>query len=85
MVIDTDGGPDDSAAILLTLSAFAQEVSDYEVVGITCVYGNTYENNVKINILKTLTVANSTHVSFLLLNIIKIFEKYPSTFFNIIL
>ncbi|KAH0546319.1 hypothetical protein KQX54_008380 [Cotesia glomerata] len=61
LVIDTDGEADDSAAILLTLSTFAQKVSDHEVVGITCVYGNTYENNVEINILKTLTVANSTH------------------------
>ncbi|CAD6207140.1 GSCOCG00010132001-RA-CDS [Cotesia congregata] len=59
LIIDTDGGPDDSAAILLILSACANNDTNYEVVGITCVYGNTYEENVEQNVLKTLTLAKS--------------------------
>ncbi|XP_074109782.1 uncharacterized protein LOC141534361 isoform X2 [Cotesia typhae] len=57
LIIDTDGGPDDSAAILLILSACANNDTNYEVIGITCVYGNTYEENVEQNVLKTLTLA----------------------------
>lgn len=62
LVIDTDGGADDAAAILLALSAWANKDSDYEVVAITCVHGNTDEKNVEENILKTITVANVSGV-----------------------
>ncbi|XP_057318972.1 uncharacterized protein LOC130663643 [Microplitis mediator] len=60
LVIDTDAGADDALAILLVLSA--GKISNYELVGITCTYGNTEEENVEQNVLKTLTVANSSHI-----------------------
>ncbi|XP_008547463.1 uncharacterized protein LOC103571186 isoform X2 [Microplitis demolitor] len=62
LVIDTDAGADDAAAILLILSAWASNDTSYDVIGITCVYGNTYEENVEQNVLKTLTVANLSHI-----------------------
>ncbi|XP_057318968.1 uncharacterized protein LOC130663639 isoform X2 [Microplitis mediator] len=62
LVIDTDAGADDAAAILLILSAWANNDTSYDVIGITCVYGNTDEENVEQNVLKTLTVANISHI-----------------------
>ncbi|KAH0550805.1 hypothetical protein KQX54_020888 [Cotesia glomerata] len=58
LVIDTDPGADDAAAILLILSMSARNYTNYEVVGITCVYGNTFEDLAEKNVLKILTVAN---------------------------
>ncbi|XP_015123116.1 inosine-uridine preferring nucleoside hydrolase [Diachasma alloeum] len=62
LVIDTDAGGDDAMAILLALSAWKSNHSNFEVIGITCVYGNTYEKNVETNVLKTLTVANAAEI-----------------------
>ncbi|XP_063980076.1 uncharacterized protein LOC135164032 isoform X2 [Diachasmimorpha longicaudata] len=62
LVIDTDAGGDDAMAILLALSAWESNDSNFEVIGITCVYGNTYEKNVEINVLKTLTIANASKI-----------------------
>lgn len=64
LVIDTDGGADDAASILLVLSAWARKDSNFEVVAITCVNGNTNEANVEENILKTITIANASDVNF---------------------
>lgn len=61
-MIDTDGGADDAAAILLALSAWANRDSDFEVVAITCVNGNTDEKQVQENVLKTITIANASNV-----------------------
>ncbi|XP_076653319.1 nucleoside hydrolase [Halictus rubicundus] len=52
-IIDTDAGADDAAAILLTLKS-----ERFQVLAITCTYGNTYLDNVVNNVLKTLTIAN---------------------------
>lgn len=60
-MIDTDAGADDALAILLVL--LAGKISNYELLGITCTYGNTDEKNVEQNVLKTLTVANFSHVN----------------------
>lgn len=64
LVIDTDPGADDAAAILLILSMSARNYTNYEVVGITCVYGNTFEELAEKNVLKILTVANLPDVIF---------------------
>ncbi|XP_076277407.1 nucleoside hydrolase isoform X2 [Lasioglossum baleicum] len=53
VIIDTDAGADDAAAILLTLKS-----ERFQVLAITCTYGNTYVDNVVDNVLKTLTIAN---------------------------
>ena len=64
VIIDTDAGPDDAAAIFVALNynkyAFN---SSLEVIGITCVYGNTAVDNVVVNVLKTLQTANRLDVS----------------------
>nr|XP_033337877.1 probable uridine nucleosidase 2 isoform X1 [Megalopta genalis] len=53
VIIDTDAGADDAIAILLILKS-----KGFEVLAITCTYGNTYVDNVMRNVLKTLTIAN---------------------------
>ncbi|XP_076631399.1 uncharacterized protein LOC143346799 [Colletes latitarsis] len=59
VIIDTDAGADDAAAILLTLKSKPKE---FEVIAITCSYGNTYVGNVVENVLKILTVANRSDI-----------------------
>lgn len=64
IVIDTDAGADDAMAILLLLTANVKYSDPYfDVVAITCVYGNTELSNVEQNVLKTLTIANETKVT----------------------
>lgn len=60
LVIDTDGGADDAAAILLALSAYHNDDSDY--VAITVVNGNVDQKTAQTNVLKVLTVANDSNV-----------------------
>ncbi|XP_008187965.1 probable uridine nucleosidase 1 [Acyrthosiphon pisum] len=62
LVIDTDGGADDAMAILLTLSVFANNNTNFDIVAITCTYGNTNLSNVEKNVLKTLTIANESKI-----------------------
>ncbi|KAK9510990.1 hypothetical protein O3M35_005652 [Rhynocoris fuscipes] len=54
IIIDTDAGADDAMAILMILSS----IRCVNVEAITCVRGNTGANNVSINVLKTLFIAN---------------------------
>jgi len=64
IVVDTDAGADDAMAILLLLSANANYNDSYfNVVAITCVYGNSHLSNVENNVLKTLSIANETKVT----------------------
>lgn len=63
IIIDTDAGVDDAIAILLLLSAISDKQLAYEVIGITCSYGNTEEAIVEQNVLKILTVANRSDVN----------------------
>lgn len=59
LIIDTDAGADDAAAILLILKAEEQFLKNqFETIAITCTYGNTRVDNVVQNVLKTLTIAN---------------------------
>lgn len=63
VIIDTDAGADDALAILLALK-YEQSVidGDFKILAITCVYGNTYLNNVEQNVLKTLTIAGRNDI-----------------------
>ncbi|KAF7994598.1 hypothetical protein HCN44_004070 [Aphidius gifuensis] len=65
LLIDTDGGPDDAVAILLAISSFISRNNNtkkFDIVGITCTYGNAYLKDVEKNVLKTLTIANVTNI-----------------------
>ncbi|XP_070561552.1 nucleoside hydrolase-like isoform X2 [Ptychodera flava] len=53
LLIDTDSGIDDAEAILMALAQ-----PDVEVVGITCVHGNTNVHQVTKNVLRTLQAAD---------------------------
>lgn len=49
IIIDTDGGADDAAAIMMLASA-----SNIDIIGITCTSGNTSLENAGKNVLQTL-------------------------------
>lgn len=61
VIIDTDGGPDDAAAIFMALNTEKYN-SSFKVLAITCVNGNTALDNVIINVFKTLHTVNGLHV-----------------------
>jgi len=63
LVIDTDAGADDAMAILLLLSARVNNDTNFDIVAITCTYGNTNLKNVEKNVLKTLAIANESKVT----------------------
>lgn len=63
-MVDTDAGADDAMAMLLLLTSSATYNDSYfNIVAITCVYGNSDLRNVEQNVLKTLTIANATKVT----------------------
>lgn len=64
VIIDTDTGSDDAVALLLALSV----PEKVKIMAITCTYGNTWLNNVEINVLKTLTITNRSDVSIIYMN-----------------
>ncbi|KAM9762556.1 inosine-uridine preferring nucleoside hydrolase isoform 2-T3 [Menidia menidia] len=51
VIIDTDCGIDDAQAIMMALAA-----PDVEILGLTCVFGNTTVDNVCQNVLRVLSV-----------------------------
>ncbi|XP_015517397.2 uncharacterized protein C1683.06c-like [Neodiprion lecontei] len=61
LLIDTDAGADDAIAILMALQS-QKLYGDANVVGITCVNGNTYVDNVVLNVLKTLKIVDRLDV-----------------------
>ena len=63
LIIDTDAGVDDAFAIAMLLRAEALKKTNNKVVAITCVHGNAREEDVELNVLKTLTILNRTDVS----------------------
>lgn len=63
VIIDTDAGPDDAAAIFMALNGQKYN-SELKVIAITCVNGNTIVDNVVVNVLKTLKTANRLDVSY---------------------
>ncbi|XP_043487407.1 probable uridine nucleosidase 2 [Polistes fuscatus] len=62
VIIDTDPGSDDALAILLALAHEKSSNGDFKVLAITCTYGNTYLENVEINVLKILEIANRSDI-----------------------
>ncbi len=59
MMLDTDVGVDDAVALLMALSQ-----PNVDLIGVTCVHGNTALDNVLVNTLRVLRVANRSDVSF---------------------
>lgn len=57
VIIDTDCGIDDAQAVLMALAA-----SHVQVLGITCVFGNTDVNNVCQNVLRVLSVCGQEQI-----------------------
>ncbi|KAJ8683933.1 hypothetical protein QAD02_019725 [Eretmocerus hayati] len=57
IIIDTDAGGDDAVALMLALAT-----KEVQILAITCTYGNTIIENVEINVLKTLTIANRSDI-----------------------
>ncbi|XP_026469820.1 uncharacterized protein C1683.06c-like [Ctenocephalides felis] len=52
VIIDVDAGSDDAIALLMLIAAHKR--GDVELMGITCVAGNTNVDNVAINVLRVL-------------------------------
>lgn len=63
VIIDTDCGIDDAQAILMALAA-----PNIEVLGVTCVFGNTAVENVCQNVLTVLSVCQRNGVILLKLH-----------------
>lgn len=60
VIIDTDCGIDDAQAILMALAA-----PNIDVLGVTCVFGNTAVENVCQNVLTVLSVCEREGVNLL--------------------
>lgn len=60
LIIDTDCGIDDAQALLIALAA-----PHVEVLGVTCVFGNTAVENVCQNVLRVLSVCEREGVRVL--------------------
>lgn len=54
LVLDVDVGNDDAWGIIMAASNYAQTSLGVELLGITCVQGNTEVDNVVVNVLKVL-------------------------------
>ncbi|XP_021916269.1 probable uridine nucleosidase 1 [Zootermopsis nevadensis] len=53
VIIDTDAGADDAAAIFMAINK-EKDNSSFKVIAITCVHGNTAVDNVVVNVFKIL-------------------------------
>lgn len=60
VIIDTDCGIDDAQALMMALAA-----PNIEILGVTCVFGNTSVENVCQNILRVLSICEHDGVSVL--------------------
>ena len=58
IIIDTDAGGDDAQAILYAVSEAKKK--NKTILGITCIDGNASVENVAVNVLITLTVAEAS-------------------------
>lgn len=61
IIIDCDAGTDDALSIILLIEA--HKLRKIELMGITCVNGNTSLDNVISNVFRTLEVCNGNDVS----------------------
>lgn len=57
LLVDVDCGVDDAQAIMMALA-----VPDVQILGITCVHGNTSTENVCRNVLRVLRVCDQMKV-----------------------
>lgn len=57
-------GTDDAWALLLLLKT--EKLANLKIKAITCVHGNTNVKNVSANVIRILSIANRTDVSFIL-------------------
>lgn len=57
LVIDTDAGADDGMAILSLIAAQDAYPKEFQIVAITCSYGNTFLKDAENNVRKLLTIA----------------------------
>lgn len=57
LLVDVDCGVDDAQAIMMALA-----VPDVQILGITCVHGNTSVENVCRNVLRVLRVCDQMKV-----------------------
>lgn len=62
LIIDTDCGIDDAQAIMMALAA-----PNIEVLGVTCVFGNTAVENVCQNVLRVLSICECRGVRLTML------------------
>lgn len=60
VIIDTDCGIDDAQAIMMALAA-----PNIQILGVTCVFGNTALENVCQNVLRVLSVCEREAVRLL--------------------
>ncbi|KAG8228828.1 hypothetical protein J437_LFUL008324 [Ladona fulva] len=58
ILMDVDVGNDDAWALLMATSNYAQNILGTELIGITCVQGNTEVDHVVVNVLKVLKTVN---------------------------
>lgn len=58
LLVDVDCGVDDAQAIMMALA-----VPDVQILGITCVHGNTCVENVSRNVLRVLKTCGRLEVS----------------------
>ncbi len=64
VIIDTDCGIDDAQAIMMALAA-----PNIQILGVTCVFGNTAIENVCQNVLRVLSICESEGVRILKLHL----------------
>ncbi len=71
MVLDTDVGTDDAVALLMALSQ-----PSVDLIGVTCVHGNTCLDNVLVNTLRVLKLCKRLDVSVLSIFLLGVFSAY---------
>jgi len=64
VLIDTDAGSDDAWAIFMAIAESRQN-SNFHIVGISTVYGNTTADNVVTNVTRTLSTVGESSVRFI--------------------
>ncbi|XP_015603973.1 uncharacterized protein C1683.06c [Cephus cinctus] len=60
VIIDCDGGTDDALALVILIAA--HNIDKIEIIGITCVNGNTNLDNVVKNVFRTLQICNASSI-----------------------
>lgn len=66
VIVDCDAGTDDAVALIILIAA--HKAKELEIIGVTCVGGNTYVDNVVCNVVRTLEVCDTLDVSLLMIH-----------------